>query len=76
MTPIPYDPANWASDGRMCPPQPDSARRVKDRPDVTRYRSVGHNTFVAANGALLIMDLKGNVLIEKPGSDGRSIGEV
>jgi hypothetical protein len=62
MTPIPYDPANCATDGRMYLPQPDSARRVRDCPDVARYRSVGHNTFVATDGALLITDLKGNVL--------------
>ena len=41
MTSIPYDPANWMTDGRMYPPQPDSKKAVSGRSDVTRYRSKG-----------------------------------
>jgi len=66
----PYDPNAWQSDGRMYPPQFDSRRSLAGRPDVTRYRSQSHNTFIAANGAIEIQTIDGFVLISKPGADG------
>jgi len=69
----PFDPSAWQTDGRLYPPQIDSRRDVPDRPDVTRYRSRSHNTFIAANGAIEIQTIDGVVLLAKPGADGENI---
>src|SRR4051794_25493783 len=61
-----------SEDDPMGPPQDDAARSMKGRPDVTRYRSKGHNVFIRANGAIRIEELPDNwVVLDKPGSDGR-----
>lgn len=71
---IPANPANWRTDGRMYPPQPDHARASANLPGVTIYRSVAHRTLIASNGALTIIGLDSNrVLIAKPGADKRGI---
>ena len=71
---VPFDPAHWRTDGRMYPFEEDSATDVDGFPDVTAYRSRGHETFIAKNGAFEIHDLSsGEVVIEKPGSDGKRV---
>jgi len=75
LTSIPYDPANWQNDGRMYPPQPDSARIIPGRSDVTRFRSRAHNTLIGDNGAIEIRDLSGRPILTKAGTDGRMISE-
>jgi hypothetical protein len=67
---IPYQPGSRGTDGRMYPPQEDSARDVPGRSDVVRYRSRGHDTYIRDNGAIEIRDLAGNVVLSKPGSNG------
>ncbi len=76
MTSIPNDPANWMTDGRMYPPQLDNVRSVKGRPDLKRYVSRAHRTFIRDNGAIEIRDLKGKVVFAKLGGDGQPIGKV
>jgi hypothetical protein len=76
MTGIPFDPANWMNDGRMYPPQSDSIRSVKGRPDLKRYASRGHQTIIGTNGAIEIRSLDRTVIFQKPGSDGVSIEGV
>jgi hypothetical protein len=79
----PNEPANHETDGRMYPPQDDAARPVVNRPDVTRYRSKGHNTFIRDNGAIEIRpadagngpDGAGRATFTKPGADGRGVWE-
>jgi hypothetical protein len=61
------------TDGRMYPPQADSIRPVKGRPDLTRYVSKGHNTIIGRNGAIEIRLLDGTPVFRKPGADGASI---
>jgi len=74
FTDILFDPSQWMSDGRMYPPQADSARDAPGRPDVTRYRSKAHNTFIAKNGAIRIEDLTGSlVVLSKPGNNGKEV---
>lgn len=75
FTDIPFDPEKWQSDGRMYPPQPDSRRQVPDWPSVTRYRSRNHNTFIAANGAIEIVEVNGPVILRKAGADGKHLWE-
>jgi hypothetical protein len=71
---VPYAPQNWRSDGRLYWPLPDSART--EASGVTRYRSLGHVTTIGTNGAVEIRVLFGEVILAKPGSDGRSIDEL
>jgi hypothetical protein len=65
------NPDAWKDDGRMYPPKEDNRREVPDRPSLRRYRSAKHNTFIGLNGSIRIRDLDGNILLDKPGSDGR-----
>jgi hypothetical protein len=71
MTSIPFDPDNWQTDGRLYPPQMDNIRMVPDRPDVRRFRSKGHSTLIGNNGAIEIRSASGQVVLSKPGADGR-----
>lgn len=73
LTDIPFDPDLWMDDGRMYPPQQDSAFDVDGHPDVTRYRSRLHNTFVSSWGAIEVRSIQGEVLASKPSADGRSV---
>ena len=55
-------------------PGTDSARDVEGRPELTRYRSRSHNTWIAANGAILIQAIGTKAIeLDKPGADGCKI---
>lgn len=73
LTDIPADLTRWMTDGRMYPPQPDSRREVVDHPEVTRYRSRAHNTFISTTGAIEIRNLADEVLFRKAGADGKHV---
>lgn len=70
LTNIPHNPAEWRNDGRIYPPEPDSMRTVPAHPGVTRFRSLAHNTYIGANGAIEIVSLDGTIEFRKPGADG------
>jgi hypothetical protein len=60
------------NDGRMYPPQSDNEHDVDGRPELTRYRSKAHHTYVGDNGAILITG-KCGVEFSKAGIDGQEI---
>ena len=72
FTSIQNDPANWETDGRLYPPREDSRRAVPGHDDIVRYRSRKHNTWIARNGAIRIMQ-EDRLCLEKPGRDGRTV---
>ena len=73
MSGVVNDPTAWIHDGRLYPPQLDSGREVPGRPDLIRFRSVAHNTFIGKNGAILVQTKNGVVEFSKAGSDGKWI---
>lgn len=73
---VPYAPSRWQGDGRMYPPQTDSARLVAGRAGVTRYRSRGHNTLIGQNGSIRIERLAGNAIFEKRGRNGEGVDDA
>jgi hypothetical protein len=77
FTDIPYDPASWQTDGRLYPPQADNKRSVEGRSGVVRFRSRGHNTYIGENGSIKITSVANDeVVLEKPGRDGRTVSEL
>ena len=72
LTEIPYDPSQWASDGRMYPIQEDN---WEERPQGGQVgRSRGHQTIVGDNGAIEIRRKSdGAVEFSKLGSDGKGV---
>jgi len=79
LTVTPNDPCAWRSDGRLYPPRDDARRTVPGNMQVTRFRSLAHNTFFGANGSIEIREgadwQRGRVIFEKPGLDGKTIWE-
>jgi hypothetical protein len=77
LTTIPFNPEvardQSRTDGRMYPPQLDNMRVVPDRDDVKRFRTRGHNTLIANNGAIQIWDITNVLIFSKNGADGKSI---
>jgi hypothetical protein len=71
MTTTPNVPADYLTDGRIYPPQADRRYRVKGRPDLRRYASRGHNTFIRDNGAITVALKDGTIVFDKPGADGQ-----
>jgi hypothetical protein len=70
---IPLDPSKWASDGRMYPPQSDNARDVAGRPELTRYRSLAHNTYISESGAIRIEKINRDLVLSKPACNGNEV---
>jgi len=70
----PNDPQSWSTDGRLYPPQSDREHAVDGYPEVRRYRSFKHNTYVRNNGAIEIR-LSGSdkVLFTKNGANGKGV---
>jgi len=70
----PYDPESWSTDGRLYPPVPSGMRPVPGRPEVTRWRSKAHNTYVRANGALEIVSVHDEATIfSASGKNGKGV---
>lgn len=73
LTDIPFNSEAWQTDGRMYPPQEDSARDVPGRDDLIRYRSKAHNTYIRVNGAIEIRDSADSLIFTKNGADGKGV---
>jgi hypothetical protein len=71
MTTTPNDPANWMTDARIYPPLMDRRFDIQGHPDLKRYASAAHNTFIRDNGAITTVIRHGPVVFEKVGADGR-----
>lgn len=76
LSEVPFDPASWRTDSRLYPPQMDNRHVVIGHPLVSRYRSLKHNTFIGANGAIEVQTLHGEVIFEKPGADGKYVWQI
>lgn len=76
MTSIPYNLAEWRTDGRLYPPQDDSRHSVPGHPRVVRYRSKEDNTFIGANGSIEIQRVDKSVRVDKAGADGRHVWDL
>ena len=70
---IPFDPERSRFDGRMYPPQEDARRTVLGREDLRRYRSKQHSTYFSMEGAILIVGPRGEIVLDKPDLNARSI---
>jgi len=46
---VPNNPLNWLTDGRLYPPQTDRVYAVDGFPEVLRYNSFRHDTYIASN---------------------------
>jgi hypothetical protein len=75
FTSVAFNPRMWRTDGRLYPPQADQASIVKGHPQITRFRSIKHMTWIGNNGAIRITERTGKCILEKPGADGRTISE-
>jgi hypothetical protein len=73
---IPFRPENWRTDGRMYPPKEDSRVKFAERPWLRKYRNRGHYNFIGSNGSIRIETLATEVLLNKPGRDGRKTHDL
>ena len=73
---VPYRPENWQSDKRLYPPREDRRVRCPERPSLRKYRSVAHFSFFGTNGSIRIEAFEGEIVIDKPGRDGRRTDDL
>ena len=82
MSCAPNEPANWRTNGRLFPPQLDSARlqlrNSSGEAVAIPYRhNPPHRTVIGINGAMMIENTAtGVVLFDKAGKDGRLVGQL
>jgi hypothetical protein len=73
---VPNNPSNWQTGGRLYPPQTDRAYAVDGFPEVIRYKSFRHETYIATNGAIEVKLITTNVVdFTKPGANGKGVWE-
>lgn len=73
---VPFRPENWRTDGRMYPPQEDSRMKCPEHPSLRKYRNKGHYNFIGSNGSIRIETLNAEILLDKPGQDGREAHDL
>ncbi len=73
---VPNNPPDWRTDGRLYPPQADRVYKVERFPEVLRYNSFKHDTYIGSNGAIEIRLIATDaVLFTKPGANGKGVWE-
>lgn len=72
---VPNHPEDWRTDGRMYPPQEDSFQDVEHFPDVVGMGTRGHTVYIGPNGSIEIRVRGAEVVLEKPGADGKGVWE-
>ena len=71
---VPYNPSNWLTDNRLYPPQSDRVYAVREFPEVRRYGSFKHDTYIGKNGAIEVRLIATNtVQFTKAGMDGKGV---
>jgi hypothetical protein len=73
LTGIPYDPANWQTDGRIYPVHDDNVFDVPGHPRVTLLRARKNLVYIGDNGSAEIRNASGDVAFRKAGSDGLGV---
>ena len=74
---VDYDLSASATHDRMYPPQWDFIVTDDPRRGVNRLISVGHETYLGHNGAILIRERYSDAaVLDKPGEDGRKVGDL
>ncbi|HEV2331061.1 MAG TPA: hypothetical protein VGY56_19945 [Verrucomicrobiae bacterium] len=73
---VPFRPENWRNDGRLYPPQEDARVKYPEHPSLRKYRSKGHYNYIGLNGSIRIETLEAEILLDKPGRDGRRTGDL
>lgn len=73
---VPNNPSSWQTDGRLYPPQQDRVYAVSGFPEVLRYNSFKHDTYIAGNGAIEVRIIaSGAVHFAKLGDNGKGVWE-
>lgn len=76
MSGVPNDPSRWQTDGRLYPPMDDRQSEVPGSPEIRRYRSLKHITYIGQNGAIEITTSKNEVVFRKAGADGKHVWQL
>ena len=73
---VPNNPTNWKTDGRLYPPQKDRVYAVSGFPEVLRYNSFKHDTYISSNGAIEVKIIStSEVQFTKAGANGKGVWE-
>lgn len=73
---VPNEPANWRMDGRMYPPRTERLYAVSGFPNVFRYNSFKHDTYISPHGAIEVRAVAtGRVEFSKAGAGGKGVWE-
>jgi hypothetical protein len=73
MSGVPADPTRWQTDGRLYPPLDDRRSEVPGHPEIRRFRSLKHITYIGPNGAIEVTTSKNDVVFRKAGADGKDV---
>ena len=73
---VPNRPEHYRTDGRLYPPQEDRRAKCPERPSLRKYWSTAHISFFGINGSIRVETSEGEVVLDKPGQDGRKTHDL